>query len=472
MKSTTKSERPKVITPFKEYLNASAVAKITYEIHSSSLSIFQSKHASEEWTKSIVQHLDSLELKERVKIISRSIFSLFYPQALIDSELRSPDFIYQQPQLFIQFLDLTHKILAPLEFCRVPLEKDRLSPLERNKIPGLQGFLLWPITQIFEDYSQEILFCDKKLKESQSNINLLEKVFLALQECTIRFTSEFAIRPYLRDAYGETFSFLKRCAADENLHLRRLASEGLRPFLPWGLRVVPSKPIHVKNSFVLLKTLRNDSSLYVRKSVANHLNDLCRVYEDETYTWLEDWSKEKKFLTLNSTSSLTGKKLIHHALRNQLKKGHPRALKILDFSPVPSSSLDFIVKLKKSMNKLGDPIVELSLSIKTPRKLNLKELQSKIRINLQLNFPINSKTKKQKSKLFVLKTLDLSVFKDQKNYSIYKNLSLKDNSTCSYPPGRYSLVVTSNGVTVTHIEFNHQVFNKISPPSPTTRRPL
>ena len=98
----------------------------------------------------------------------------------------------------------------------------------------------------------------------------------ALERLTPLFSSEFAVRPFLRDHFSETFAFLLRCMQSPNPAVRRWASEGTRPRLPWGERVAalsgtpwPTLPI--------LEALRHDPELYVRKSVANHLNDLSKT---------------------------------------------------------------------------------------------------------------------------------------------------------------------------------------------------
>ena len=55
-----------------------------------------------------------------------------------------------------------------------------------------------------------------------------------LREATMRFTAEKSIRPFLTSYPEETLAFVHRCATDSNYHVRRLASEGIRPFLPWA----------------------------------------------------------------------------------------------------------------------------------------------------------------------------------------------------------------------------------------------
>ena len=93
-----------------------------------------------------------------------------------------------------------------------------------------------------------------------------------LCEATQRFSSEAAIRPFLRDFPGATMDFVHECAQHENYHVRRLASEGIRPRLPWALRV----ELPVADVLAVLDRLHADPTRYVTRSVANNLNDLTR----------------------------------------------------------------------------------------------------------------------------------------------------------------------------------------------------
>jgi 3-methyladenine DNA glycosylase AlkC len=107
-------------------------------------------------------------------------------------------------------------------------------------------------------------------------------------------------------------------ARDPDEHIRRLASEGSRPRLPWSFRLdalvadpTPAAPI--------LDTLRTDDSPYVRKSVANHLNDITKDHPDWVLEHLKTWPLDDK------RSAWIAK----HALRGLIKQGNPRALSVI-----------------------------------------------------------------------------------------------------------------------------------------------
>lgn len=102
-----------------------------------------------------------------------------------------------------------------------------------------------------------------------------ERSLDALARFTSKSSSEFAIRPFLLQQPERTMARMRLWAVSDNEHVRRLSSEGCRPRLPWG----QSLPIFKKDPSAvleLLETLRADPSLYVRKSVANNLNDIAK----------------------------------------------------------------------------------------------------------------------------------------------------------------------------------------------------
>jgi 3-methyladenine DNA glycosylase AlkC len=143
---------------------------------------------------------------------------------------------------------------------------------------------------------------------------------LALGEFTKSCSSEFAIRPFLELDPKRGMQQMYLWATNENEHVRRLASEGCRPRLPWGMALKkfkkdPSPVIPV------LEKLKDDPSEYVRKSVANNLNDI---------------SKDHSRLVLDLCESWQGKSantdwIIKHACRTLLKSGNKRAMLLFGF---------------------------------------------------------------------------------------------------------------------------------------------
>ena len=145
----------------------------------------------------------------------------------------------------------------------------------------------------------------------------------ALAVLTRYASAEFAIRPYVEQHPELTWPRLQEWTRSSDLHLRRLASEGTRPRLPWG-RQLPSLRRDPTPSLALLDRLRDDPEAHVRRSVANHLNDVAKDHPDLAIATARRW--------LASPSEHT-ERVVRHALRSLIKSGHPEALALLGSAP-------------------------------------------------------------------------------------------------------------------------------------------
>ena len=153
-----------------------------------------------------------------------------------------------------------------------------------------------------------------------------------LREATKRFSSEGAIRPFLREFPDETLAFVKDCAVDDNYHVRRLASEGIRPFLPWAERVV----LDTADIIGVLDTLHADHTRYVTRSVANNLNDVSKIDPDVVVDTLGRWRK----LERQEAQELGW--MTRHALRTLAKTEHSPTLKLLGYATKPKIRINDI----------------------------------------------------------------------------------------------------------------------------------
>jgi 3-methyladenine DNA glycosylase AlkC len=145
----------------------------------------------------------------------------------------------------------------------------------------------------------------------------------AMRELTQRFTAEFAIRPFLIHQPQRTLALLLSWTDDPNPHIRRLCSEGTRPKLPWG-RAIPGLRASPGLAYPILQRLKADETLYVRRSVANHLGDIAKDHPQFVYSVCEAWLAEDQ--------SESMKWLIRHALRYPAKRGDHAALRIRDLA--------------------------------------------------------------------------------------------------------------------------------------------
>jgi 3-methyladenine DNA glycosylase AlkC len=166
---------------------------------------------------------------------------------------------------------------------------------------GLAGWIGWPLGEFIARRGQA----------------MPERGLQALHALTQRFTGEFAIRPYLVNHFARTLDTLSRWQHDPSAHVRRLVSEGSRPRLPWGLQI-KALIADPRPTLPLLLTLQDDGSEYVRRSVANHLNDIAKDHPAVVAHWLE---------THLPGATPERRALLKHASRTLVKKGDARVLK-------------------------------------------------------------------------------------------------------------------------------------------------
>ncbi|MFT6867467.1 MAG: 3-methyladenine DNA glycosylase AlkC [Cyclobacteriaceae bacterium] len=154
----------------------------------------------------------------------------------------------------------------------------------------------------------------------------------ALELFTQYGSAEFAIRPFIMEHESITMKQMLQWTQSENVHVRRLASEGCRPRLPWApaLPKFKSNPAPV---MAILDKLKEDPELYVRKSVANNLNDITKDHPDVVIKYLREWNKK-------ATANIRW--ITKQALRGLIKAGDSDALALVGIHPAKAlvSDLD------------------------------------------------------------------------------------------------------------------------------------
>ena len=160
-----------------------------------------------------------------------------------------------------------------------------------------------------------------------------ERALDLIYQATQRFSMEFYIRPFLDRWPERTLARLAVWAQDENYHVRRLVSEGTRPKPPWAraVRLTPDQTLP------LLDMLFADSSRYVTRSVANHLNDIAKSEPDLVLDRLGQWGRARR----QNMSEMTWMRA--HALRSLIKAGHPGAMTALGYRPDAKVNVDLML---------------------------------------------------------------------------------------------------------------------------------
>ena len=244
----------------------------------------------------------------------------------------------------------------------------------------------------------------------------------ALKEITKRFTAEFPIRSFIQHHPEKSLKLLHLWSGDENLHVRRLASEGMRPRLPWA----PQLTEFIKDPspvLAVLNKLKDDPELYVRRSVANNLNDIAKDHTDLVVDVLTDWSKG---------ASQGTEWIIKHAARSLIKSGNVKVLSLLGYNPdVAVDVYDF--KASKNISMGG----ELEFSFK------LESSSSKTE-NLMVDYIIHFMKANGKTAPKVFK-LSKKKIKPGETVNVKSKQSFKPISTRKYYPGKHAISLQING---------------------------
>jgi 3-methyladenine DNA glycosylase AlkC len=246
----------------------------------------------------------------------------------------------------------------------------------------------------------------------------------AQYELTKRFTAEWSIRPFIARDPERAFGFLRRWAGDADAHVRRLVSEGTRLRLPWAGRVGWLDE-HPERVLELLERLKDDEASYVRRSVANNLNDMGKVHPAlltrTAARWLEHASPERRAL-------------VEHALRTAVKRGHPDALRLLGYGRKPSVVIDEVAFAPRRVVIGGR--VAIRFVVRSASRVSQDLL-----IDLAVHFVKSSG--RTASKVFKLKRL---VLPPDGRAELRTSVSLKVHTTRVPRPGVHAVDAIVNGI--------------------------
>jgi 3-methyladenine DNA glycosylase AlkC len=311
-------------------------------------------------------------------------------------------------------LELKQRVLAITDGLRAelpgnyPEDKKLIEKVLSQK--KLTGFELWPISEYISQYGTDHF--DESLE--------------LMYQLTQQFTSEFAVRPFLQKDPHRILKKLKSWVKDENVHIRRWISEGTRPLLPWGGNI--HSFINKPETLHLLEELKYDNELYVRKSVANHLNDISKHHPELVVSTLKKWVKKSPKLHLDKIHWIK-----KHALRTLIKKGHKNALSLMGVNHDHDVKLKTL-KLNKKDFKLGDGL-EFELVLESTSNKSQRLIVDYVIGFMKSNGKISGK-------VFKLKAIEI---KPGEKIMIKKRHALKRITTMTFYPGQHSLSIQVNG---------------------------
>ena len=244
----------------------------------------------------------------------------------------------------------------------------------------------------------------------------------ALKHFTSFGSSEFAVREFFRRDPKGTLKVMRAWAEDDNEHVRRLASEGSRPRLPWSFRLeaVLKDP---KLTAPILERLRADDSLYVRKSVANHLNDIAKDHPTYMLEVLRSWDRSHPHTAW----------IAKHASRTLIKAGNVDALALFAFDSSVKVRVEAL-ELSPERLKLGEVLMfSFSLVSEAAREQQLV-----------IDYAIHYRKANGGSsrKVFKLKEITLG---PRTSIDLTKRQRFIDLSTRKHHPGEHVVEVLVNG---------------------------
>ena len=241
-------------------------------------------------------------------------------------------------------------------------------------------------------------------------------------------TSEFAVRPFIINHEERMMEQMYTWAKSENEHLRRLASEGCRPALPWA-QALPKFKQDPAPILPILEQLKADPSAYVRKSVANNLNDISKTHPDLVAKIAKEWYGKTEDTDW----------IVKHACRTLLKKGNRDVLAIFGFNDADAvTSSGFAIDAQP---------VAIGGAINFSFFIAAKET-TKVRLEYAIDFvKANDKLSR---KIFQISE---STLKAVENKAYTKNHSFADLSTRKHYPGTHSVTLIVNGIEQGTLEF-------------------
>jgi 3-methyladenine DNA glycosylase AlkC len=279
--------------------------------------------------------------------------------------------------------------------------------LEKNEGYGPMPFFHLPHTTFVAEYG----------------LGHFEASMRAQYELTQLFTAEFSIRPFLVHHKEATLERLSEWAGDPNVHVRRLVSEGTRPRLPWAsrLRDFQKDP---GPGLALLERLKDDPELYVRRSVANHLNDIGKDHPDvlvaTAASWLEGASPERAWI-------------VRHALRTAVKRCEPAALRVLGYGREAHLEVENAA-VSPARARMGG---EVTLSFDL---VNRGQGVERVMADFEIHFV--KANGKPSPKVFKIKALEIG---SGERVSLAKRVSLAEMTTRKHYPGVHRIELLLNG---------------------------
>lgn len=243
----------------------------------------------------------------------------------------------------------------------------------------------------------------------------------ALEKITRLVSAEFAVRPFILLDADAAMQFFLRWSRDKNEHVRRLASEGCRPRLPWavGLPMFKKDPAPL---IPVLENLKSDPSLYVRRSVANNLNDISKDHPDFVLQLARKWKDTHPHTDW----------IIRHGCRSLLKRGDEKILTLHGYRPDQRATISEFL-LPQQVRLGGNLPFEFCF-----------ENRERKPASFRLDYAIDYITSSGKISRKVFKISE-TTFPPKRKIRIARKQSFKNLTTRKHFPGKHQITILVNG---------------------------
>jgi 3-methyladenine DNA glycosylase AlkC len=251
----------------------------------------------------------------------------------------------------------------------------------------------------------------------------------AMERITQFASCEFAIRPFLLKHQNEVMERMLAWSKHTHPYVRRFSSEGCRPRLPWAM-AIPQLKKDPSPIFPILGSLKGDESLFVRKSVANNLNDIAKDHPDMVAEVVKNWK---------GVSAETDW-VIRHGCRTLLKKAHPSTYALFNLQNAADCELSNLT-LSKNRLAIGERL-RFSFDLKTGEK------PAKLRLEYAVYYA--KANGKRSRKIFQLAE---KAFPAGQTISFQKEQRFQNFTTRKHYPGKHKLAILVNGRELAEKEF-------------------
>ena len=289
---------------------------------------------------------------EELKLVINNFDAREFVSQIIDDEWENMEYkqrIAHITTILKKFLPVYYKDAIAKIFELLDYAKNTLPDLSKIDDKNFSLFAL-KYGAILDNYVEQY-----GMDDYETSVKAIEKI-------TQFTTCEFSVRPFIIKYPNEMMKQMLVWSKHEHWGVRRLASEGCRPRLPWAM-ALPNLKENPAPIIPILENLKNDLSRFVRLSVANNLNDIAKDNPETVIDLAKRWKGESEEVEW----------VIKHGCRTLLKQGNQEVMELFGFDSVENISIENF-QISRPEVKVGGSL-EFSFNL-----LNNNNKKNKIRL--------------------------------------------------------------------------------------------